>query len=95
MTSFKIELIQQFDPGHWNTHLDGHDDAINGGVDRFKSAGGGKYGLWLAEQAHCQPCNDPKRAFRADKEMRKIIAGRGFSRPRSSFDYRAVGLNNF
>ena len=73
--STHLHVIQQFNPRHRQSRLNGHHHRFNGTFNIFKGTGCGHHLFGLAKQPDRYLCDDAKRAFRPDKQMRQVVTG--------------------
>ena len=87
--------VEQFDPRQRYAGLDGKDRGLTGAAHGFERTGGGGDRLGDAAQLDGEFGDDAERAFGADEQMRQVVAGRGFFRPRAGRDDLAVAAHHF
>ena len=86
-----LHLVEQFDAGDGNAHLDGHDHRVAGRLHRRECAdpAADLFRNPLETQRHRG--DHAERAFRSDEEPRQVVAGRGLARPLGGADFLAIG----
>ena len=86
--------IEQFDPRDGNAGLDRQNGRLAGAAHGFERTGRRRDGFGNAAQFDGEFADDPERAFGADEQMRQVVTGRGFLRPRARGDDLAVAAHH-
>ncbi len=87
--------VEQLDARDGNAGLDRQNRGLAGAAHALERTGRRRDGLGNAAQLDREFADDAERAFGADEQMREVVTGRGFLRPRARGDDLAVAAHHF